>query len=52
MATASEQRFAPFEPVPSTRRERWWFSDGVWIDQGQEAAVVGAVWVHWSRWAT
>jgi KAP-like P-loop domain-containing protein len=28
-------------------RERWWFADGAWIDQGQLGMVVGAVWTHW-----
>ena len=33
--------------TPSGRRERWWYSDGAWINQGSTSAVVGAVWTHW-----
>jgi hypothetical protein len=28
-------------------RERYWFSEGAWVEQGQTAAVVGVVWTHW-----
>jgi len=31
----------------TSRRERWWFSDGIWLDQGQDGAVVGFGWTHW-----
>ena len=50
----SEQRevFEPLEDSPyrvdgTSRRERRWFSDGVWLDQGQTGEVVGFVWTHW-----
>ena len=44
--------YPPFESSPyvasgTTRRERWWFSDGIWLDQGQTADVVGFAWTHW-----
>ncbi len=31
----------------SSRRERRWFADGVWLDQGATGQVVGFVWTHW-----
>lgn len=34
--------------VPGTqRRQRWWNSNGIWLDQGQTAQVVGFAWTHW-----
>jgi KAP family P-loop domain len=33
--------------VVGDRRERWWFSAGALVSQGQTTAVVGAVWTHW-----
>lgn len=27
--------------------ERWWYSEGIWLDQGATSAVVGFVWTHW-----
>jgi hypothetical protein len=38
---------SPFDVNESSRRERYWFSDGAWVEQGQTAAVVGVVWTHW-----
>ena len=38
---------SPFEVNQSSLRERYWFSDGAWVDQGKTAAVVGVVWTHW-----
>ncbi len=31
----------------SAARERFWFADGAWLDQGQSGSVVGFVWTHW-----
>ncbi len=31
----------------SAARERFWFADGAWLNQGQTASVVGVVWTHW-----
>ncbi len=31
----------------SERRERWWYADGVWLNQGSTAAVVGFTCTHW-----
>ena len=36
-----------FEVAETVRRERWWYSDGMWLDQGQNEAVVGFGWTHW-----
>jgi len=34
--------------VPTTaRRERWWYSDGIWLNQGNTGDVVGFAWTHW-----
>lgn len=38
---------SPFDVNQSSLRERYWFSDGAWVEQGQTAAVVGVVWTHW-----
>ena len=38
---------SPYDVNQSSLRERYWFSDGAWVDQGQTAAVVGVVWTHW-----
>jgi KAP family P-loop domain len=51
MPTASPA-FPPLESSPyavrsSGRRERWWFSDGIWLNQGQTGDVVGFAWTHW-----
>ena len=57
MATASPETppdfsYPPVEDSPyavaqTTRRERWWYSDGIWLDQGKNEAVVGFGWTHW-----
>ena len=51
MPTASPA-YPPLESSPyavrsSGRRERWWFSDGIWLNQGQTGNVVGFAWTHW-----
>src|SRR5947207_1232775 len=38
---------SPFRVGESARRERWWYADGIWLDQGPTSAVVGFVWTHW-----
>ena len=38
---------SPFRVAGSAARERFWFADGAWLDQGQSASVVGVVWTHW-----
>ena len=39
--------FPSLPAVETSRRERWWFSDGAWIDQGQTGSVIGVVLTHW-----
>ena len=38
---------SPYVVHDTGRRERWWYSDGIWLDQGQTAGVVGFAWTHW-----
>jgi KAP family P-loop domain len=38
---------SPYRVGDTARRERWWYSDGIWLDQGPTAANVGFVWTHW-----
>jgi hypothetical protein len=32
---------------PSTRDYRYWFANGIWLDQGNTPQCVGYSWVHW-----
>lgn len=38
---------SPYRVAETERKERWWYSDGVWLDQGPTGAVVGFTWTHW-----
>src|SRR5215467_2288002 len=38
---------SPYAVGETMRRERWWFSDGIWLNQGKSAAVVGYAWTQW-----
>ncbi len=38
---------SPYRVTARTRRERWWYADGIWLDQGQLGASVGFAWTHW-----
>ncbi len=38
---------SPYSVASSERRQRWWYADGIWLDQGQTGAVVGFAWTHW-----
>lgn len=40
-------RFRRLPEIETIRRERWWFSDGAWINQGQSGSVVGVALTHW-----
>ena len=49
---ADTGHFAPLDGSPyavtrTLRRERWWFSDGAWLDQGAIGAAVGFACTHW-----
>jgi KAP-like P-loop domain-containing protein len=33
--------------LSSSRRERFWFSGGSWLDQGQSSAAAAITWTHW-----
>ncbi|HUO71300.1 MAG TPA: P-loop NTPase fold protein [Solirubrobacteraceae bacterium] len=46
-ATWTRPRFRRLPPIETTRRERWWFSDGAWVDQGQRGSVIGVMLTHW-----
>ena len=55
MAVESSRREVSFPPLAESRyrvdgsqvRERYWYSDGAWLNQGSTPAAVGFVWTHW-----
>ena len=38
---------SPYVAQGTGRRERWWYSDGIWLNQGETGDVVGFAWTHW-----
>ncbi|MEA2312786.1 MAG: hypothetical protein QOE28_2754, partial [Solirubrobacteraceae bacterium] len=51
-SASSETSFPAFRGSPlwvdtTARRERWWFADGAWVDQGKLGAPVSFGLTHW-----
>lgn len=36
-----------YRVVERVRRERWWYAEGIWLDQGPVGASVGFAWTQW-----
>jgi hypothetical protein len=38
---------SPYRVGERVRTERWWYSDGIWLDQASSGASVGFAWTQW-----